>query len=125
MEMTATGDSVWAIGLMSGTSMDGVDAALLATDGERVTARGPALTLPYEPEFRKRLRAVLGDGADPAATAAVEAELTEAHANAVRQLLDSAQRTAGDIAVIGFHGHTVHHAPALGVTRQIGDGAKL
>jgi anhydro-N-acetylmuramic acid kinase len=123
--MTGAGDSVWAIGLMSGTSMDGVDAALLATDGERVAARGPALTLPYDPEFRKRLRAVLGDGVDPAATASVEAELTEAHAKAVHLLLASARRKAEDIAVIGFHGHTVHHAPSLGVTRQIGDGAKL
>lgn len=118
-------DPVWAIGLMSGTSMDGVDAALIATDGVRVTARGPALTLPYDAGFRKRLRAVLGDGVDPDATAAVEAELTDAHAKAVRLLLASAQRKAGEIAVIGFHGHTVHHAPALGVTRQIGDGVRL
>jgi len=123
--MSAMGDSVWAIGLMSGTSMDGVDAALIATDGTRVTARGPALTLPYPPEFRKRLRGVLGDGVDPDITAAVEAELTDAHAKAVRLLLASAQRKPEEIAVVGFHGHTVHHAPALGVTRQIGDGARL
>jgi anhydro-N-acetylmuramic acid kinase len=118
-------NSAWAIGLMSGTSMDGVDAALIATDGIRVTARGPALTLPYTADFRKRLRGVLGDGIDPDMTAAVEAELTDVHAKAVRLLLASGQRKAGEIAVVGFHGHTVHHAPALGITRQIGDGARL
>jgi anhydro-N-acetylmuramic acid kinase len=110
---------------MSGTSTDGVDAALIETEGTRVTARGPALTLPYAPEFRKRLRAVFGDSADPAQVALVEAELTDIHAEAVRRVLDAAGRTPGDIAVVGFHGQTVHHAPALGVTRQIGDGARL
>jgi anhydro-N-acetylmuramic acid kinase len=123
--MNSMGDGVWAIGLMSGTSMDGVDAALISTDGTRVIARGPALTLPYGADFRKRLRGVLGDGIDPAAVAAVEMELTDIHAKAVRLLLATAQRKATEIAVIGFHGHTVHHAPALGVTKQIGDGARL
>lgn len=123
--MTSMDDSVWAIGLMSGTSMDGVDAALIATDGTRVTARGPALTLPYAADFRKRLRGVLGDDVDADMTAAVEAELTDIHADAVRRLLASARREASEIAVVGFHGHTVHHAPALGATRQIGDGARL
>ncbi|HTI86866.1 MAG TPA: anhydro-N-acetylmuramic acid kinase [Alphaproteobacteria bacterium] len=118
-------NSVWAIGLMSGTSTDGVDAALIETDGIRVTARGPALTLPYTSEFRKRLRSVFGDAADPAVVGEVEAELTDVHAEAVRRLLGEAGRTARDIAVVGFHGQTVHHAPALGVTRQIGDGARL
>lgn len=123
--MSGMGESAWAIGLMSGTSMDGVDAALIATDGTRVVARGAALTLPYTPDFRKRLRAALGDGIDPGATAAVEAELTDLHAKAVRLLLASAQRKPSDIAIVGFHGHTVHHAPSLGVTRQIGDGERL
>ena len=123
--MSGMGESVWAIGLMSGTSMDGIDAALIATDGTRVSARGTALTLPYAPDFRKRLRAVLGEGNDPAAVATVEAELTDLHAQAVRLLLESAQRKPADIAIVGFHGHTVHHAPALGVTHQIGDGGRL
>jgi anhydro-N-acetylmuramic acid kinase len=118
-------DKVWAIGLMSGTSTDGVDAALIETDGVRVSARGPALTVPYIPEFRKRLRAVFGDSADPTAVTEVEAELTDIHAEAVRRLLAESGRKPGEIAVVGFHGQTVHHAPALGVTRQIGDGDRL
>lgn len=123
--MSSKSDSVWAVGLMSGTSMDGVDAALIATDGTRVTARGPGLTLSYAPEFRKRLRSVLGEGVDPGLVATIEAELTDLHAEAVRRLLAASGRKASEIAVIGFHGHTVHHAPALGVTRQIGNGDSL
>src|SRR5215207_9513580 len=71
-----------AMGLMSGTSLDGIDVAALATDGERRVEAGPALTLPYPDDFRERLRGVLG-GAGPASeTAAVEAELTRLHAEA-------------------------------------------
>ncbi|HET9149657.1 MAG TPA: anhydro-N-acetylmuramic acid kinase, partial [Alphaproteobacteria bacterium] len=123
--MENTRETMWAVGLMSGTSMDGVDAALIATDGVRIAARGPALTLTYAPEFRKSLRGILGEAAAPAALAAVEAELTDAHVQAVRRLLSSAGRKAADVEVVGFHGHTVHHAPKLGITKQIGDGARL
>ena len=49
-----------AIGLMSGTSMDGIDAALLETDGRHVLAVGPFLTIPYSPMFRERLRLMMG-----------------------------------------------------------------
>ncbi|MGE5537252.1 MAG: anhydro-N-acetylmuramic acid kinase [Gemmatimonas sp.] len=118
-------ESVWAVGLMSGTSTDGVDAALIETDGVRVTARGASLTLPYAPEFRKRLRSVFGESADPAVVAEVEADLTDIHAEAVRRLLAEAGRAPADIAVVGFHGQTIHHAPAMGVTRQIGAGDRL
>jgi anhydro-N-acetylmuramic acid kinase len=118
-------DSIWAVGLMSGTSMDGVDAALIATDGVRVTERGPGLTLPYTPDFRKRLRGVLGEGGDPDVVSAVEAELTDLHGEAIRRLLDMAKCLSSDVTIVGFHGQTIHHAPALGVTRQIGDGDRL
>ncbi|MGC2855805.1 anhydro-N-acetylmuramic acid kinase [Novispirillum sp. DQ9] len=112
-----------AIGLMSGTSMDGIDAALIETDGERVTAFGPRLTLPYDPPFREALRGVLGETADPFRVAMVEAALTSAHVDAVEALLAAAGRPRVD--VIGFHGHTVFHAPDRRLTRQIGDGAAL
>lgn len=116
-----------AIGLMSGTSMDGIDVAMLETDGERVTAFGPRTTLPYASDLRSALAALVGDPQraehDPATN--LEAALTDAHADAVHALLAEAGIRAGDIDLIGFHGHTVLHRPERRLTRQIGDGARL
>ncbi|MET1026923.1 MAG: anhydro-N-acetylmuramic acid kinase [Dongiaceae bacterium] len=113
---------IWAIGLMSGTSCDGIDAALLRTDGHRVTAYGPALTVPYDDAFRACLRSCLGGGGP---VAAVERELTERHAAVVRDLLGLAGRSASEIGLIGFHGQTILHEPEKGRTWQIGDGPLL
>lgn len=111
----------WCIGLMSGTSMDGIDAAAILTDGERVLATGPSLTAPYDPDFRERLRACLGGGAWER-IAAIETELTDYHAAAI---LDLRARMAEPPTLIGFHGHTILHDPAHRRTWQIGDGARL
>ncbi|MCK6453593.1 MAG: anhydro-N-acetylmuramic acid kinase [Alphaproteobacteria bacterium] len=112
----------WAIGLMSGTSCDGIDAALLRGDGERRIETGPWLTLPYDPGFRAQLRGVMGGSGD---VAAAERALTERHAGAVRKLLSQAGLDAGNVALIGFHGQTILHDPAHRRTWQIGDGALL
>ncbi|WP_119301977.1 anhydro-N-acetylmuramic acid kinase [Dongia deserti] len=114
--------AVWAIGLMSGTSCDGIDAALIHTDGTSIDDFGATLTLSYDGAFRARLQSCFG-GKGP--VAAVERELTERHAEAVRQLLALAKRQPSEIAVVGFHGQTIHHAPAHRQTVQIGDGALL
>jgi anhydro-N-acetylmuramic acid kinase len=108
-----------AIGLMSGTSLDGIDVAIITTDGRRKAAPGPALTVPYSPGLRARLRSVLG-GVGPVAE--VEREITEAHAEAVGRFIEEHGVGA---AVIGFHGHTILHRPAERRTWQIGDGALL
>lgn len=113
---------ITAIGLMSGTSMDGIDAALLTTDGRDAVQPGPFITVPYEPDFRARLRGCLGGKGD---VAAVESELTRLHADAVLVLLRQAGLTAKDVGLIGFHGHTILHAPDQRRTWQIGDGALL
>ncbi|HEX4615603.1 MAG TPA: anhydro-N-acetylmuramic acid kinase [Stellaceae bacterium] len=109
-----------AIGLMSGTSLDGIDVAMIETDGRERVNPGPALTLPYPPEFRERLRSALG-GEGPVAQ--VEEELTRLHAEAVERFSREHPGTAVD--VVGFHGHTILHRPAERRTRQIGDGALL
>jgi len=122
----AENGTLTAIGLMSGTSMDGIDAAVLRTDGERVEGFGPSLSIPYETAFRDRLRAILGrDPKGDAEASAVAEELTSHHADAVRRLISENGVDPETIDVIGFHGHTVFHQPDKGITRQIGDGGRL
>ncbi len=112
----------WIVGLMSGTSLDGIDAALLLTDGRQVFEQGPALTRSYDPAFRERLRGCFGGRGT---IAEVERELTERHAEAVEALLAEAGLPRGAVGLIGFHGQTILHAPEARRTWQIGDGALL
>jgi anhydro-N-acetylmuramic acid kinase len=109
-----------ALGLMSGTSLDGIDVAAIESDGESRVITGPALTVSYPEDFRERLRGVLrGVGA----VEAVAEELTRLHAAAVAAFRARHPETRFDL--IGFHGHTILHVPAQRRTWQIGDGASL
>src|SRR3712207_5115447 len=121
------------IGLMSGTSLDGVDAAWVETDGEAIARTGPALTLPYDPALRSDLRRLLDQGAatprdrldrdDPFLRDCAR-RLTERHAEAVHRL--RAEATGGAAPdLLGFHGQTILHRPAERLTWQIGDAALL
>ncbi|HYH23338.1 MAG TPA: anhydro-N-acetylmuramic acid kinase [Azospirillum sp.] len=110
------------VGLMSGTSMDGIDAALVRTDGHDRVEPVAFLTIPYDDDFRARLRSCLGGGGP---VTAVEGELTRRHADAVRRLLADAGVAADAVDLLGFHGHTILHAPEQRRTWQIGDGALL
>jgi anhydro-N-acetylmuramic acid kinase len=111
-----------AIGLMSGTSLDGVDAAWIETDGRRVGRFGPALTLPYDDRLRSDLRRILDLAPDLAAgdpfLADVVARLTRRHIEAVAAIATPAD-------VIGFHGQTILHQPERRRTWQVGDAALL
>ena len=109
-----------AIGLMSGTSLDGIDVAMVETDGRDRVIPGAALTFPYPRHFRERLRSVLG-GVGPVAR--VEEELTRLHAEAVENFLRQHPENAAEL--VGFHGHTILHHPAERRTWQIGDAALL
>ena len=115
-------NSMWALGLMSGTSLDGIDAALIKTDGERVEEFGPWLTVPYDEGFRTQLREAVYARGD---MLKMEHELTLKHADAVKRLLKQADVSAKEMHVIGFHGQTVSHRPQEQMTWQIGDGALL
>ncbi|MFM9847258.1 MAG: anhydro-N-acetylmuramic acid kinase [Hyphomicrobiaceae bacterium] len=121
-----------AIGLMSGTSMDGIDVALIETDGEDFIKRGSAATFPYPPEFRSLLAQALVDAmgmtdrqARPGRLADVERQLTECHADAVLRFMGDRMLQPMAIDVIGFHGQTVLHNPNRALTVQLGDGALL
>ncbi len=115
------------VGLMSGTSMDGIDAALVRTDGETRAEPLAFVTIPYEDGFRDALRSCLGAKGpkDKGPVEEVERALTDAHADAVRRLLSEAGVAADAVDLIGFHGHTIFHAPDQRRTWQIGDGARL
>lgn len=114
------------IGLMSGTSLDGIDAALIRTDGLGFVESVSFLTVPYESAVRGALRACLGLNIDPDGRVAnAETLMTAAHADAVKALLALSHVKAADIDLIGFHGQTIFHDPDNGFTWQIGDGAKL
>lgn len=107
---------------MSGTSLDGVDAALIRTDGRSVAERGAWLTLPYEPEFQEVLTIAMQQQAD---IPQVSHDLTLRHAEAVKQLLEQANMQPSDIHAIGFHGQTIDHRPDQGITWQIGNPSLL
>ena len=120
------------VGLMSGTSMDGIDAAMIDTDGEEVFWLGAALTAPYDAATRALLVQAMEDARGlnhrtdrPGVLRAVEERITDLHAAAVRRLLEQLRLTPGDIDLVGFHGQTVFHRPEAGLTVQIGAGELL
>jgi anhydro-N-acetylmuramic acid kinase len=115
---------------MSGTSLDGVDVALLTTDGEAVGGAGPTLFRPYSEPEQAMLKAALADARDladrtarPGALAEAERIVTDAHADAIEQWLRENADRSPDL--VGFHGQTVFHAPHHRITVQLGDGAAL
>lgn len=121
-----------AIGLMSGTSMDGIDVAALETDGETISRFGPAALHAYREDEVALLRRSLDEarsltdrGARPGAVGEAERMITATHAGAVRAFLDANGIAPGSVDVIGFHGQTVLHRPDDRLTIQIGDGQAL
>lgn len=107
---------LWALGAMSGTSLDGVDAAMIETDGEVIHAFGPTGYRPYSEAERAVLRAALGRWAGPEVEAAARV-VEEAHA----ELLGGIEGAA----LVGFHGQTLAHDPRGRGTHQAGCGARL
>lgn len=111
--------------------MDGIDAALVETDGEGVVNPVAFMFFPYETDFRPRLRAAMARALEMHAPArdalidAVEQESTGLHAMAVHRLLAATHTRRDDVAVIGFHGQTIAHRPDRKWTWQIGCGATL
>jgi anhydro-N-acetylmuramic acid kinase len=121
-----------AIGLMSGTSLDGVDVALIETDGKRVKAFGPTGYRPYTDKERGLLRQALDEAVNlsrrddrPGSLREAELAVTLAHAEAVASFTAQNSIARENIDIVGFHGQTVLHRPAQKMTVQIGDAAAL
>jgi anhydro-N-acetylmuramic acid kinase len=115
--MLKTG-AVWALGAMSGTSLDGVDAALLKTDGKSIVAFGGDAYRTYSEPERDRIRRVLGCWPGDAGVAEAAEVVETAHVAVLADLVPDAE-------VIGFHGQTLAHDPAGRGTHQAGSGAVL
>jgi anhydro-N-acetylmuramic acid kinase len=123
---------VTSIGLMSGTSLDGIDVALLRTDGAAIVERGLSRTYVYTNEQRALLRQALVDAKRAkrrtyrgGSLAEAERALTEWHINAVRSFVYEIGIKLRNIDIVGFHGQTVLHRPEKQLTLQIGDGQTL
>jgi len=123
---------VLAIGLMSGTSQDGVDVALIETDGDIITRFGPTAYRSYARPERALIRSATAAAANvtertarPEIVAKAEAAVNRAHVEAVETFLTANSIQPRDVAVIGFHGQTVLHRPERRLTIQIGDGHVL
>jgi len=108
---------VWALGTMSGTSLDGVDAALIRTDGDRIFDLGATAYRPYSEAERAVLRAALGRWPGAAGVAAAAEIVETAHVEAMAGL------SGADLA--GVHGQTLAHEPRGRGTYQVGDGDLL
>jgi len=114
------GAGITALGTMSGTSLDGVDAAVIKTDGEAILAFGPTAYRPYDEDERAILRAALGRWEGPEVAAAADV-VERAHLEVIAPLLEEVP----DVSLLGFHGQTLAHDPHGRGTHQAGDGAVL
>ena len=117
--------AITAVGLMSGTSADGVDAAMLRTDGESQIEVIGGLTIPFEGDLRGRLLEASQHDVPISDLLRLERDMTEAHAQAVKALFAAHPAEAEAAEVIGFHGHTVRHLPDEALTHQLGNPWQL
>lgn len=115
------------IGVISGTSMDGIDVALVHTDGDKVVQPGPGRMLPYPAALRAELQAFLKNPqiAETDPLTALEAKATDMFAEAIEAFMKLEGLKPADIDLVGCHGQTVYHRPEKRFTRQLCDGAAM
>jgi anhydro-N-acetylmuramic acid kinase len=124
--MTPTSEMT-AIGAISGTSMDGIDVALVKTDGHIITHAGPGRMVPYPADLRAALLDFLKDPSraehDP--MTALEARVTDAFTTAIATFMREEKIDPATVNLIGLHGQTVYHRPERRFTRQLGLGQRM
>ena len=118
-------DPILVVGLMSGTSADGVDAALVKTDGASCYEYCDAVTVPYESDLRSRLLEVAQSDIPLQELLRLERRLTDVHAQACRELISQTSYRLDEVQLIGFHGHTIRHNAQEHFTWQLGDASYL
>ena len=111
-----------AIGLMSGTSSDGVDVAYIDTDGQEFVFFGPSQSFLYPRALRDRL---ISTKMDDTSNSVLEKDLTLFHFNSVKKFMEINDLNKHNIDLVGFHGHTIYHNPGDNITIQMGDGQLL
>lgn len=113
-----------AIGVISGTSMDGIDVSLVRSDGRDAVDFGAGASYPYRPQTRQALQDLIAAPeramSDPLAE--LEAAVTQDHLAAIRSYLADQGLAASTIDLVGLHGQTVYHRPQQRFTRQLIDG---
>jgi anhydro-N-acetylmuramic acid kinase len=114
-----------AIGVISGTSMDGIDVALIRSDGEALVEPGPGATFPYPDAVRQALQKVIADpGAAQGPLDDLQRAVTDSHVDAVFAFMKRFAVSRDDVALVGLHGQTILHRPRERFTRQLCDGAR-
>ena len=118
------------IGLMSGTSADGIDGCILLTEERHFEHTDISLCQPYSGPVEKAIQAARRDPAsflaDPHRRIALINAITDSHADTVHQLLHRAtEEGLPAVQLCGFHGQTVYHQPEASRTIQLGDGNRL
>ncbi|CAH0527043.1 anhydro-N-acetylmuramic acid kinase [Vibrio hippocampi] len=111
------------IGIMSGTSLDGVDTALVSIDGQQIRLIVNDV-LPYPPALKQQVLAICqGQSTSISSIGELDHQLGHLYAEAVEQLLAKSNKSAADILAIGNHGQTVFHQPdgPYPFTTQLGD----
>lgn len=122
MEKSSEKKIFTAIGLMSGTAMDGIDAAMIETDGDTYTKSLGFISADHAPDLRNQLKTQLNK---TNYDKNIERAFTLAQVPVINQLLEKTGKATHDIDFIGFHGQTIHHDPDHGITVQMGDGQLL
>jgi anhydro-N-acetylmuramic acid kinase len=120
-------DSLTALGVISGTSMDGIDVSIVTSDGRDAVRFGAGASYPYRDETRAALQALIAQ-AERAMTeplVELEAEVTTDHLAAIRRFIAEQHLDPASIDLVGLHGQTVYHRPQQRFTRQLIDGPAI
>jgi anhydro-N-acetylmuramic acid kinase len=115
------------IGAISGTSMDGIDIALIKTDGINVSSTGPGCTIAYPQRLREALLDFLKDPSQAEHDPLTELEqgVTDAFSSAISTFMKEEGIEQASVDMIGLHGQTVYHRPERRFTRQLGLGQRM